>query len=139
MKFLTLSILCFIMGISIAPGQNRPSTKIYFYCWPSSSLTIMQAPNQPIKISKCTLLESSVDSIGIQITKKKSVYLHFEPGKTYYFQRTLTDDMSLDATGVLTSMTEETFWLNAHFSRIGTYRHYRLDKLSGLQLVEEEK
>lgn len=138
MKLTVLFLLCFVAGISLTMGQSRASTKIYFYCWPSTSLTITQAPDQPIKIGRCTLLESSVDSIGIPLTRKKNIYLHFEPGKTYYFQRTLTDDMSLDATGVLTPMTEEAFWLNAALSRMGTYRHYRLDT-TGLQLLEEER
>ncbi len=138
MKLKVLFLLCLVAGIHLTMGQPPASTRIYFYCWPSTSLTLSQAPNQPIKISRCTLLESFVDSIGIQLTRQRSVYLHFEPGKMYYFQRTLSDDMSLNAAGVLTPLTEEAFWLNAHFSKIGTYRHYRLDKV-GLQLIAEER
>jgi hypothetical protein len=120
-------------------GQSQPTAKIYFYCLPSNSLIISQVPDKPIKIGKCTLLETNADSIGIELSRGKRVYLHFETGKNYYFHRIITGTNYVGATPVLSPSTEQAFWLNAYFSGMGTYRHYYLDKQSGLQLIEEKK
>ncbi|GAB3049837.1 hypothetical protein [Spirosoma pulveris] len=138
MKILVIVLTLFVSFVHQTDGQSQPTAKIYFYCLPANSLTITQAPDKKIKIGKCTLLETTVDSIGIELTKGKLIYLHFELGKSYYFLRVLSSVNNIQARGTLVPSTEEAFWLNAYFSDMGTYRHYFLDMKSGLQLIEEK-
>lgn len=122
--------MCFL-GISIPLFSQNKLTKIYLFSLPSARLTTTSNPDEPIKINKCTLLETNLDSLGLELMPEKKVYLHLEAGRTYYYHKILPN-------GILSECTEHEFWLNVYFIGIGTYRHYLLDKQSGLKLVEEK-
>ncbi|GAB4015950.1 hypothetical protein [Spirosoma koreense] len=139
MKVVAIVLYLLVSYTHQIAGQSQPTAKVYFYCLPSNSLIITQAPDKKIKIGNCTLLETNIDSIGIELTRGKIVYLHFELGKSYYYQRILSSLNNIRSTGALISSTEEAFWLSTYFSGMGTYRHYFLDTKSGLRLIEEKK
>jgi hypothetical protein len=132
-------LLAFIglLGISIpSVSQNKP-TKIYLFSLPSSKLVTTSNPDDPIKINKCTLLETNLDSLGLELLPEKKVYLHLEAGRTYYYHKILTNGSGI-GTAIISECTEQEFWLNVYYVGIGTYRHYFLDKQSGLKLLEEK-
>ena len=136
MKTIILSFLC-LLGVSMPLfSQNRP-TKIYLFSLPSSRLITTSNPDDAIKINKCTLIETNLDSLGLELLPEKKVYFHLEPGRTYYYHKILTNGSGI-GTGVLSECTEQEFWLNVYYVGIGTYRHYFLDKQSGLKLLEEK-
>lgn len=137
MKTLLLSFIC-LLEISIPMFSQNRSTKIYLFSLPSSRLTTMSNPDTPIKINKCTLLETNLDSLGLDLLQEKKVYLHFEAGRTYYYTKIITNGSANGGSPILSECTEQEFWLNAYFVGMGTYRHYFLDKESGLKLLEEK-
>ena len=124
--------------IGAAFGQKQTTTKLYFYSDPSTELSTVANPTEPIIINQCTLVETNLDSLGLKIFKNKTVYIPLKPGQTYYFRRVITSHASL-ATATLSACSEEDFWLNGYFSGMRTYRHYFLGKDSGLKLLAEEK
>ncbi|UFH57607.1 hypothetical protein [Spirosoma sp. KNUC1025] len=132
------TILLLLIGLTGVLGQARPSTKIYFYSLPSNSLLTSANPDKPIRIGKCTLLETNLDSLGLDLLKDKRVYIHFESGQTYYYRSIISTSTAISATAILTPCAEQDFWLNVYFLGIGTYRHYYLDKEAGLKLLEEK-
>lgn len=138
MKTSFLLLLNFFL-ISIAFGQKKSVTKLYFYCDPSTELSTVSNPSDPIKINRCTLLETTLDSLGLKIFKNKTIYIPLKPGQTYYFRRIIGSYTTPNATATLNACSEEDFWLNGYFSGMGTYRHYFLDKDAGLKLLAEEK
>lgn len=137
MKKFILTFIC-ILGISIPMFSQTGTTKIYLFFLPSGRLTTTSNPDNPIRINKCTLLETNMDSLGLEMMQDKKVYLHFEAGRTYYYQKIITNASGNGGTAVLSECTEQEFWFNAYFSGVGTYRHYFLDKQSGLKLLEEK-
>jgi hypothetical protein len=62
------------------------TTRLYFMALPANSFHTTLNPDKPIRIDRCTLLETNADSLGIVVTSKKTAYLHFERGRTYYFR-----------------------------------------------------
>ena len=136
MKSTCLTIICSVLISLSAFGQGSLSTKIYFYSAPSISLATTLNPDTPIRIGKCTLVETNADSLGLRILKDKVVYIHFERGHTYYY-RSLGGGNYTNST--LSACTESEFWLNVYSLGAGTYRHYFLDKESGVKLLEEKK
>ena len=135
----SLLILFNLLLIGTAFGQKRSATKLYFYCDPSTQLLTVSNPDDPIKISRCTLVETTLDSLGLKIFKNKTIYIPLKPRQTYYFRRIISSYSTANATAILSACSEEDFWLNGYFSSMGTYRHYFLDKDSGLKLLAEEK
>lgn len=133
MKSPGLFLISFALASVSAFSQNSSSTKIYFYSIPSSSLITTLNPDMPIRIGKCTLLETDEDSLGINILKDKIIYIHFERGHTYYYRNV---GGGRYAFSTLSACSESEFWLNTYFAGVGTYRHYFLDKKSGLKLIE---
>lgn len=136
MKTIILSFIC-LLGISSPLFSQNNLTKIYIFSLPSGRLITTSNPDDPIKINKCTLLETNLDSLGLELMPEKKVYLHLEAGRTYYYHKILTS-ASGTGTAILSECTEHEFWLNVYFVGIGTYRHYILDKQSGLKLLEEK-
>lgn len=134
MKLFGLFTVFFTWVSASAFSQNSLSTKIYFYSIPANSLTTTLNPGTPVRIGRCTLLETDEDSLGITILKDKVIYLHFERGHTYYYRS--TGGAGAYSPLMLNECSENEFWLNAHFAGIGTYRHYFLNKKSGLKLIE---
>jgi hypothetical protein len=137
MKTLSLILLNLLL-ISTAFGQKKATTKLYFYCDPAMELSTVSNPSDPIKINRCTLVETTLDSLGLKIFKNRTIYIPLKPGQTYYFRRIISSYGGL-ASATLSACSEEDFWLNGYFSGMGTYRHYFLEKESGLKLLAEEK
>ena len=135
----SLIILFNLFLIGTALGQKKGATKLYFYCDPSTELSTVANPSDPIKINRCTLVETNLDSLGLKIFKNKTIYIPLKPGQSYYFRRIISNYSTVNATITLSACSEEEFWLNGYFSNMGTYRHYFLDKDSGLKLLVEEK
>ena len=131
-------LLLNLLLISAAFGQNKAVTKLYFYCDPSTELLTVANQKDPIKISRCTLVETTLDSLGLKIFKNKTINIPLKAGHTYYFRR-ITSSYGGLASATLSACSEEDFWLNGYFSGMGTYRHYFLDKDAGLKLLAEEK
>ncbi|WP_420148142.1 hypothetical protein [Spirosoma sp.] len=131
-------ILINLLLISTAFGQKKTVTKLYFYCDPATELSTVSNSGNPIKINRCTLVETTLDSLGLKIFKNKTIYIPLKPGETYYFRRIISSHAGL-ATATLSACSEEDFWLNGYFSGMGTYRHYSLDRDTGLKLLAEEK
>lgn len=138
MKTSFLFLLNFFL-IGTAFGQKQATTKLYFFSDPSAKLSTVSNPNEPILINQCTLVETNLDSLGLNVFKNKTVYIHLKSGQTYYFRRIISSHESLLATATLSACSEEDFWLNGYFSGMRTYRHYFLDKDLGLKLLAEEK
>ncbi|AEI48378.1 hypothetical protein [Runella slithyformis] len=136
MKTIILSCL-FVFGVSISLISQNRTTKIYFFSLPSSKLVTTSNPEDPIKINKCTLLETNLDSLGLELLSEKKVYLPLEAGRTYYYHKILTNGSGI-GTAIVSECTEKEFWLNVYYVGAGTYRHYFLDKQSGLKLLEEK-
>ena len=132
------TIFLFWLGLTSLWAQSSPSTKIYLYSLPSNSLFTSANPDEPIRINKCTLLETNLDSLGLDLLKDKRVYIHFVPGQTYYFRRILGTPRSDGGTATLSACSEQEFWLNVYYLGIGTYHHYFLDRETGLKLIEEK-
>ncbi|MPR33626.1 hypothetical protein [Salmonirosea aquatica] len=132
-------ILLNLFLIGAAFGQKQATTKLYFFSDPSAQLFTVSNPNEPILINQCTLVETNLDSLGLKIFKNRIVYIHLEPGQTYYFRRIISSHESMLATATLSACSEEDFWLNGYFAGMRTYRHYFLGKDSGLKLLAEEK
>ena len=137
MKAIHLTLLLLIGFTTIGLGQSRISTKIYFYSLPANSLLTSANPDKPIRIGKCTLLETNLDSLGLDLLKDKRIYIHFVPGQTYYYRNIITAFSTVGGTAILSACSEQEFWLNVYFLGIGTYRHYLLDRQVGLKLIEE--
>ncbi|UFH53675.1 hypothetical protein [Spirosoma sp. KNUC1025] len=138
MKTSCLLLLCLCLT-GTAFGQKKSVTKLYFYCDPSTELSTVANSGNPIRISRCTLVETTLDSLGLKIFKNRTIYIPLQPGRTYYFRRIISSYATVNAPAILSACSEEDFWLNGYFSGMGTYRHYFLDKDSGLKLLAEEK
>ncbi|QHV93820.1 hypothetical protein [Spirosoma endbachense] len=128
-----LFFLKLMMVSAIAFCQSPATTRLYFVAMPANSFHTTLNPDKPIKIGRCTLLETNADSLGIVVTNKKTAYLHFERGRTYYFR--VYGGHSVQSMTSLVSETE--FWLDVGFNGASTYRHYFLDKEKGLTLLED--
>lgn len=137
MKTILFILLNFFL-LGTASGQGKAATKLYFYCDPAMNLSTVSNSGNPIKIDRCTLVETTLDSLGLKIFKNKTIYIPLKPGQTYYFRRIISSYAGL-ATATLSACSAEDFWLNGYFSGMGTYRHYYLDSDSGLKLLTEEK
>lgn len=133
-----LIILAWTISHYPSLGQTAPTTKIYIYSDRSISIKTTLNLTEPIKVNFCTLVETTLDSLGFNITSSKTVYIPFQRGHSYYF-RSVGGGASATAQPSLTLSTEQEFWLNAHVYGTGKYRHYFLDQLAGLKLIEEEK
>ena len=134
MKPVSLFILLFMVINQPTIGQTM--TKIYFFNALAQLITTPLNPEDPIKVSRCTLLETDADSLGIPVFKDKFIYLHFDRGKTYYY---LNAGSGQNYYTPLRYCTENEFWLSVYFSGGRTYRHYTLTKKAGLKLVEESR
>lgn len=134
MKSISLVFVFFAVVNQSAIGQSV--TRIYFFNALAQSITTPLNPEDPIKISRCTLLETDADSLGIPVFKDKFVYLHFERGKTYYY---LNAGSGQNYYAPLRDCSENEFWLSVYFSGGRTYRHYILTKKTGLKLLEESR
>lgn len=109
-------ILLNLFLIGAAFGQKKSVIKLYFYCNPSTELSTVSNPSDPIKINRCTLVETTLDSLGFKIFKNKTIYIPLKPGQTYYFRRIIGSyGVNSTATATLSACSEEDFW-HGHLS-----------------------
>ncbi|WP_375444513.1 hypothetical protein [uncultured Fibrella sp.] len=119
-------------------AQSNPLTKIYLYNGGSIDIKTRESLNQPIRVSGYTLVETNLDSLSLSVLGDQFVSVPFERGRTYYFRAV---GSGVTTEGSFTTSTEQEFWLNVNAFRRAShrYRHYLLDKESGLKLLEEKR
>ncbi len=150
MKLIRLLIAGILLSIQTSHAQNSTLTKIYLHQPKSTGggyeIRTTLNPNTPIEIGKrgrdeYVLVETDADSLGFNLKNNKTIYIHFERGRTYYYRFVINYLFPVSNSpnpSTVDEVTEREFWLNIYLND-ATYRHYILRKNSGLSLQEGTK
>ncbi len=150
MKSIILIIASVLLSTQVSYAQNSALTQIYFHQLRSTGagyeIRTTLNPDVPIEIGKrgsdgYVLLETDADSLGFKLRNNKTIYIHFNRGRTYYYRLVSNYLLPIsNSNGPITvnEVTEQEFWLNVYLNN-PIYRHYILKKDSGLSLQEDVK